>query len=451
MKQRRLNSKFALRKCKGRSNHSEDRISQLPDEILICILSCLPMKEAARTSVVSSRWKELWTYTTGTFNFEALKLLRKLRRKGNWKILGVERANYISWVNRVLNSHKGATLDEFRIHFDLDSSSTSDIDNWVHFAMEKRVQRLELNLKRLHSNIPEGHYNLSSMRSLDFSRLESLTAICFTYVDVTAECLECFLSSYPFLEEVSVDNSACLVNVKVYGQSLKHLKIAYCWFLEDIEISAKSLVSLEYFGHQINLCFKSACHLSKLNLGGQFCKFMKFSQFSSYTSQLQTLVLKLDYEVFDNFPKFPELRNLKHLTLKVYPYRIRSFLPCISLIEAAPCLYRFCLEVFYGNIDCPGRYSLQGKVVQGRAEKRLLKCPKVVELVGFTGCEVDVELAMYLFENFVSLEKINIDTRPPYLIGAENENVEDENRLAAKMCAMGLQSKLPRGVELMII
>ncbi|XP_059626064.1 uncharacterized protein LOC132269068 isoform X3 [Cornus florida] len=178
---------------------------------------------------------------------------------------------------------------------------------------------------------------------------------------------------------------------------------------------------------------------------------MKFSQFSSYTSQLQTLVLKLDYEVFDNFPKFPELRNLKHLTLKVYPYRIRSFLPCISHIEAAPCLYRFCLEVFYGKIDCPDSYLLQGKVVQRRAEKRLLKCPKVVELVGFTGHEVDVELAMYLFDNVVSLEKINIDTRQPNLLGTENENVEDESRLVAKMFAMGLQSKLPRGVELMIL
>ncbi|XP_059626062.1 F-box/FBD/LRR-repeat protein At5g22660-like isoform X1 [Cornus florida] len=217
MKQRRLNSKFALRKCKGRSNHSEDRISQLPDEILICILSCLPMKEAARTSLVSSRWKELWIYTTRTF-----KLLWKVQRKGNRKFLEVERANYISWVNRVLNSHKGATVDEFRIQFDMDSSFTSDIDNWVHSAMEKRVQRLE------HSNIPEGPYNLSSMRSLDFSRVESLTAIHFTYVDVTAECLECFLSSCPFLEELSVNNSACVVNLKVYGQSLKHLKIAYC-------------------------------------------------------------------------------------------------------------------------------------------------------------------------------------------------------------------------------
>ncbi|CAI9092320.1 OLC1v1027520C1 [Oldenlandia corymbosa var. corymbosa] len=39
----------------------EDRISELPDEILCCILSFLTIKEAGRTIALSKRWKITWT------------------------------------------------------------------------------------------------------------------------------------------------------------------------------------------------------------------------------------------------------------------------------------------------------------------------------------------------------------------------------------------------------
>ncbi|GAB4849561.1 hypothetical protein Ancab_004355 [Ancistrocladus abbreviatus] len=37
-----------------------DRISELPDEVLISILSRLTIQEAARTSALSRRWRYLW-------------------------------------------------------------------------------------------------------------------------------------------------------------------------------------------------------------------------------------------------------------------------------------------------------------------------------------------------------------------------------------------------------
>ncbi|GMY07545.1 F-box/LRR-repeat protein 25-like [Fagus crenata] len=67
----------------------EEWISELPDDIIIPILSFLTMKEACRTSVFSHRWKHLWSFFT-------------------------------------------------------DKRFKRDIDGWMDFAFSKRVKRLEL-------------------------------------------------------------------------------------------------------------------------------------------------------------------------------------------------------------------------------------------------------------------------------------------------------------------
>ncbi|CAL1405289.1 unnamed protein product [Linum trigynum] len=47
-------------RCLKRSDEPSDRISELHDEILCHILSFLTLKQAAATSVLSSRWRYLW-------------------------------------------------------------------------------------------------------------------------------------------------------------------------------------------------------------------------------------------------------------------------------------------------------------------------------------------------------------------------------------------------------
>lgn len=45
-------------------DEEEDRLSSLPNNLLITILSLLPIDNAAATSVLSRRWEHLWTNIT---------------------------------------------------------------------------------------------------------------------------------------------------------------------------------------------------------------------------------------------------------------------------------------------------------------------------------------------------------------------------------------------------
>ena len=48
------------------------------------------------------------------------------------------------------------------------------------------------------------------------------------------------------------------------------------------------------------------------------------------------------------------------------------------------------------------------------------KCLKVVKLIGFVGCGVDMEIAKYILSHIVSLEKIIINPRHPFIVSSDN-------------------------------
>ncbi|CAK9156874.1 unnamed protein product [Ilex paraguariensis] len=77
---------FAQHKYLKKCNHEEDRLSRLPCEILVTILSRLAVKEAARTSVLSRGWENLWKYSTGVFNFDDVEAVRGLIDRSKWRL-----------------------------------------------------------------------------------------------------------------------------------------------------------------------------------------------------------------------------------------------------------------------------------------------------------------------------------------------------------------------------
>ncbi|CAL2272511.1 unnamed protein product [Prunus armeniaca] len=449
-----------------------DRISSLPNEVLVSILSLLSLKEAQATSVLSRRWQHLWRHvlaSTRTLDFDAEKTLCRLSnlRAGARDLLI---CRYVDWVNNVVEHHRGPMVETFRICFDLDPKFSSSLDKWIQFAMEKGVQMLELDLlsygvfprkffpcyifphellgikkestlKHLCSDIPSLH----RCACIGF---KSLTVLNFKSVDVEEEVLEYFLSNCPVLERLLVDDSPNLRNLRVVGPSvsLKYLVIEQCSSFISIEICDTNLVSFTYVGCEINMLLRNLPHLVEV------CDFSyksigdAFTQLSCCLSQLE--ILKLNGLLFqERNHVFPVLANLKQLELKFQANDCFILLQLASFIKASPYLHRLVLELYP---LCERRETRFKK-----ASKCSHEYLRVVEIGGYDGRASDFEIVKYLIENAVQLEKIVIDPADPiephycfpkHRIKKTIEEVEREEN-ARNLARQQLIEKVPSTVE----
>ncbi|XP_021736866.1 F-box/LRR-repeat protein At4g14103-like [Chenopodium quinoa] len=125
-----------------------DRISGLPDNILGHILSFLPTKNAVGTSVLSHRWKYLFTLITN-FDFDERDLFSSRggfrsqysNGSGTFKIL----------VNRTLMLCKATKINKFRVKCARDSDC-SNVNSWIEFALLRGVSELSVSTHQFESS-----------------------------------------------------------------------------------------------------------------------------------------------------------------------------------------------------------------------------------------------------------------------------------------------------------
>ncbi|KAF5741517.1 F-box/FBD/LRR-repeat protein [Tripterygium wilfordii] len=408
-------------KRKKENNVEEDKISKLPDDVLVFILSFMTMKEAARTSVLSRRWRKVWAFIP-SLNFDAPnKLDQEVSLYANprgLKLVHAARLRHINWINRVLESYQGSTIDKFRVQFDLDENNKHDLDRWVNFASEKKVKELVMDLNKVGGISQDHKYTFplfcNSVRRLpDFSSLRTLL---LKGVNVSGDGIDYLLSSCMYLGQLYVLGSMSLVDLKVDGQSLslKHLKIKYCRNLESIYISATNLLSFKYSGRP-QVSFGNVPNLVELRCGDKYGEYItwNFLQLRNIAFQLETLTLNVYHVQETSVVYFPVLTHLKKLRLFVVSDDDERLLALASsLIEASPSLHKFVLVVLSNH--CLPYSRARGSVE--KAPKCPHQCLKVVELVGFVGRTMEIEMITYFIENAVMLEEIIVDPVVKYML-----------------------------------
>ncbi|XP_038701012.1 F-box/LRR-repeat protein At3g58900-like isoform X2 [Tripterygium wilfordii] len=354
-------------------NVEEDKISELPDEVLVSILSRLTMREAARTSVVARRWLKVWTFCP-SLNFAASETFLSSYREAR-RVYEEEKQEYVNWVNCVLEAYQGSIIDDFHIHFDLDPKYKYDIDRWVNFVIQKGVKRLVIDLGVYYNggrskhvyHFPLSCNNIALQRTLHLLRVLKLK-----YVDVSGVVIEYFISACPCLEKLTIRGSGSndLVHLNVAGgQSLclKKVKIFGCSHLRSIRLSATNLLSFKYHGPIIDISYENVPNLVEVLIGGWLTEMAisYFPQLSNYLFRLETLTVDVPHleedDMEDREPlEFPVLRKLKNLKLRVYASHEQSLLVFASLIKAAPSLDRLVVQDAFGMVitGIPSRLAL---------------------------------------------------------------------------------------------
>lgn len=205
----------------------EDRISTLPDALLLHTLSLIPSDEAVRTCVLARRWRNLWRYTPSLRLIQDSDFLRSAE-------------HFNKFVSHLIVLRDRSPLVNYEIELDpyypnVDPGPcqyVQAVQLWIQYALACQVQllniidnygdqRLLLNVPFISSYLMTLHLqNVSLESSMDFSSCLVLENLEMKYCNI-------------FMHKIS-------------SKSLKRLRITYGYFRTEVRtrISVPGLLSL---------------------------------------------------------------------------------------------------------------------------------------------------------------------------------------------------------------
>ncbi|XP_062103531.1 FBD-associated F-box protein At4g10400-like [Humulus lupulus] len=235
---------------------SIDRISELPDAVALHILSFIPTIFVVRMSVVSKRWRHMWTLIH-VLNFYDRRDLDYLR-KPNYNR---DRNKFFKLVSKCLkHPFEGTTITKFKLHVDF-YGGHHRIDVWLRFPLRKKVKELDINVSPTTSRYSTLPCDLLSLTTLTVLKLcglylkigspivslPSLLVMEFTDIVTNDQTLNNLLLGCPCIEKLKL-NCHGLQQPQVLSSNLKSLEF-FQGGVQTVKVEAKNLHSFVYYGY----------------------------------------------------------------------------------------------------------------------------------------------------------------------------------------------------------
>jgi len=286
------------------THQAVDRISSLPDTVLHHILSFVPTKSAVKISVLSKRWKGLWTKVP-SLDFTEMPYSRV---RANLTI--VQRIYFMNFVDKVLLSNDASYVRQLRIHL-FKGLFLEDHDvyvkSWLSAIRRRHIHEISLTSQLEPVFLPTEFLSNETLAVLKLDgpfafdvpvclHLPNLEIIHLNSVHLPNDELVKSLSlGCPVLKELLIENCRGISTLCVESSTLKMLKVrrtlnrlhsSYSF----IAINAPNLgfLCLEDLVNQHDICDLISLKEAKLNLYDD----KNALQFLSKISTIETLQLR---------------------------------------------------------------------------------------------------------------------------------------------------------------
>ncbi|KAG2258569.1 hypothetical protein Bca52824_077863, partial [Brassica carinata] len=212
-----------------------DAISWLPDEVLGKILSLLPTKQAASTSVLAKKWRHVFRLVH-TLDFDDSVLLQPGEGKEECPVI---RESFRNFVERTLALQCGSPINKFSLKFHIhEMKEMSHMFSWICNALERALKSLFID----------------------------------SVVFIGDDLCGVLLRGFPLLEELFVRHEKCEgTPFYIYNPTIKKLSVYYDFGLVrdgGMSFDTPSLVSLDYSDYAARLDIRYTKRIKKLDLSG---------------------------------------------------------------------------------------------------------------------------------------------------------------------------------------
>ncbi|XP_010513369.1 PREDICTED: putative F-box/LRR-repeat protein At3g18150 [Camelina sativa] len=193
-----------------------DLISSLPDAILQHILFFVPTQLAITTSILSRRWRHVWS-DTPSLSFDD----------------SYGPPVHAAWINETLTRYTAPKMIKFHLNTRM-NPTVSSMNRWIQFAMSRNVENLSLCVGIVGDykySIPDFFWTSSSIKQLNFE---------LPYSYIIPSCSV----SWTSLKKLSLSNcylsDESLAKILCGCPILESLKLNHCLHLSVLDLS-KSL------------------------------------------------------------------------------------------------------------------------------------------------------------------------------------------------------------------
>ncbi|KAJ1695482.1 hypothetical protein LUZ63_012180 [Rhynchospora breviuscula] len=240
---------------------NSDRLSNLPDALLIHILSLLDAKKVVQTCLLSKRWHNLWASVPSLhFNYEYLS--NESERFSNFV------TSFLHLRDKAINLHTfklcyyGSRTCPSSMHCSaLTNTKAFSIDEmWILYAFKHEVKNLVLKLwENCFKVAPNWLFTCDSLEYMHFTCfsevkadivcLPKLRKLSLRNVSMNGDSIHKILSGCPILETLSIQFVTIRTN-SISFQTLKSLRMENCFFYSlsepTISISCPCLNYLKF-------------------------------------------------------------------------------------------------------------------------------------------------------------------------------------------------------------